>query len=386
VRAQRLLHTQELDNFIFANDVLVTVSAGNSPAGLKPPEQYPGHLEDPRWSMGSWASGANTLKVGAYVGHPAGGIVNAVGQPSPFTRVGPPSTRVLAPEFSAPGGDLSENYQRLNGGGVWCCGRTGAWEDISGTSFAAPLVARELALAMQRLASIAGRPFGVLVRAFMSLTAKRAGASNLKPVQALADRTLGRGFPRANAVLSPTDERAVVLWQGMLAAPGDIARVQIPIPKAWLTRATKPAIRLIVCWDPPVNAAVLDTWLCRDLSVHLKPEADGRTLLAASAPRRGSSPTIERVYDLSSNHLQARGIDAPDESWLLELQYNETAPYAFGEEPALVQRVAFAAEIYDEATKPLSPHDELVKLKSAASMTRLTAVVLPMPSTLLVTV
>ena len=170
---QRLIYAQDLDNFIFANDVVVVMSAGNSPGGVQPNQVFPEHIDDPRWALGGWVSGINTLKCGAYVGHPvATGIVNTVGWPSPFTRIGPPVSQAVAPEFSATGGDVGPNYQRVPGGGVWCCDSTGMWVDNPGTSFAAPLIAREAALTYDRLQRIAGRPFGALVRAVMALTAK----------------------------------------------------------------------------------------------------------------------------------------------------------------------------------------------------------------------
>ena len=55
-KRERLLIAQDLDNFVFANDILVILAAGNSPPGLLPSDPYPDHYDDPRWALGHWAS------------------------------------------------------------------------------------------------------------------------------------------------------------------------------------------------------------------------------------------------------------------------------------------------------------------------------------------
>lgn len=387
-RAERLMFAQDLDNFVFANDVIVAMSAGNSPTAAQPNTPYPRHLSDNRWSMGAWVTGVNTLKCGAYVGHPvAHGIVQNVGWPSPFTRIGPPVSDASAPEFSATGGDLGPNYRQANGAGVWCCDATGSWVDVAGTSFAAPLLAREAALAAETLSRVAGRPFAVLIRALMSITARVVGENSFNAqVAALAARTLGRGFPNASVVTKAVPERAFVLWQGILDGPGDIARVQLPLPQSWLSKAEKPCVRLVACWDPPVNHAVTQIWACRELTMKLKPSANGAAVTPAKNVTRGNSPVIERVYDLSASRLKAKNVKPADDSWVVELLYEEVAAYPIGVQVAPPQRVAFVAEIYDEAEHPALPHEEIQKLKASQSMTKLSALSLPVPATLLVTV
>lgn len=387
-QAQRLIHAQDLDNFIFANDVMVVMSAGNSPALVQPITPYPDHADDPNWEMGGWVAGINTIKCGAFVGHPIpSGIVNTVGWPSPFSRAGPPRSGAAAPEFSATGGDVGQNYARVPGSGVWCCDSTSDWVDVVGTSFSAPLLAREAALTFDTLRKIAGRPFAALVRAVMTLTAQRQGdASFTKNVRKLADRTLGRGFPRASTLTKPTNDRAAVFWQGVLEGAGDIARVQLPIPKTWLDQAGKPRIRLIVSWDPPVNHAATEIWACRDVTVKLKPSPNKDALSAAKNPRHGNSPLIDRIYALSSESLKEKAVTVPPEFWVVELFYEQIAAYPLGITVGPQQRVAFVAELVDEDDQPKSPHDDIQKTRLSQSMTQLSALHLPLPATLLVTV
>ena len=57
------------------------------------------------------------------------------------------------------------------------------------------------------------------------------------------------------------------------------------------------------------------------------------------------------MYDLTK-------VEAPDE-WVIELSYEQTGAYAAGVLPSPVQRVAFAAELFDEGERPVSPQSFL---------------------------
>ncbi len=58
-RNERLLLTQDLDNLIFARDLLVVIAAGNSEPGVPPTTPYADHWQDPAWGLGTWAAGFN---------------------------------------------------------------------------------------------------------------------------------------------------------------------------------------------------------------------------------------------------------------------------------------------------------------------------------------
>ena len=199
---------QDLDNFIFANDVIVLVAAGNSLKGVMPTQPYPMHIDDPNWQLGHWAMGYNSMVCGATVGGlSANGVVKSIGWPSPLTRIGPGICDAPVPGFAATGGNCDEKYQFSEGLGVWVCSDTGAWEDHSGTSYAAPMLAREAAFAFQRLQRFCPndtQPFAVTVKAFLTLTAKRdIPPDTPKPVLDLCERTIGRGYASSDRLQTP---------------------------------------------------------------------------------------------------------------------------------------------------------------------------------------
>lgn len=82
-----------------------------------------------------------------------------------------------------------------------------------------------------------------------------------------------------------------------------------------------------------------------------------------------SYPLLERLYNLRKlpPNLSVEG-----DSWLIEITYEQTAEY----HPAMTfpaqQRVAFAAELFDNGDKDLSPQSRLHALPATKTMTRLT--------------
>jgi len=59
-----------------------------------------------------------------------------------------------------------------------------------------------------------------------------------------------------------------------------------------------------------------------------------------------------------------------DDLWLLELSYEQAAEYYPAIDFSPQQRLAFAAELFDEAEQPVSPQAMLQALPVASSMTR----------------
>lgn len=370
-RSEALNLVQDLDNFIFQNDILVVIAAGNSPLGLVPTTSYPRHFTDPQWALGPWARSFNSLTCGSFVGRLSpGGVVNNLLWPSPFCRVGPGLCESPKPDFSANGGNGTPQYQYGPGLGVWGLSPTGIWEDRPGTSYAAPLLARECAFAFERLQRVCERgaqPFGITVKAFLALTA--TPPVNTQPVPELGERTLGRGQASAQRLEAPSASTGVMIWQGVLEDDQDIARIQIPIPADWLKEADQPHLKLIVAWDPPVNAAVKHLWSTRDLSAKLKMHPDAPAQRTARVISHGSYPLLERLYDLRK---VPPNLNVEGDSWLIEIAYEQTGEY----HPAMTfppqQRVAFAAELFDNGGKRVSPQSRLQALATATTMTRLT--------------
>ena len=83
----------------------------------------------------------------------------------------------------------------------------------------------------------------------------------------------------------------------------------------------------------------------------------------------GTYPLLERLYNLKKlpPNLSIEG-----DAWLIEISYEQTAEY----HPAMTfppqQRVAFAAELFDNGDKKISPQAGLQALTTTRTMTRLT--------------
>lgn len=369
-REKRLL-MQDLDNFIFANDVVVVVAAGNSVPGAIPRTAYPAHADEPSWALGPWACGFNTLVCGSFVAELSiDGLVTTPGWPSPFSRVGPGLCDAPVPSFGAPGGNSDADYRMRPGLGVLGFSGAGLIEDRAGTSHAAPILSSEAALAfnaLQQYCTSGTQPFGVLVRAFLALVARATTTDS--QVLSLLQRTIGLGSTSATRLSVPASGSAVILWQGIIETSKDIVRVQLPIPSAWLAQAQEPVLRLVISYDPPVNESAKALWACRKVNAVLRPGPEAK---AVRAPNRlhESYPLFDRDYRLSS-FSAGGGHAAEGDLWLLEFTYEEKFDYPPGMEFDPRQRVAFAAELVDRGATPVDPQPSMQQLPIAASMTRL---------------
>lgn len=370
VRREKLILVQDLDNFIFANDVLVIIAAGNSPPGIVPTAPYPRHLDQPEWSLGTWPRSFNALTCGSCIDrlHPDG-VAQEPGAPSPFTKVGPGLCDSPKPDFADHGGNGNSAYHFQPFLGVWACNAEGLWEDRSGTSYAAPLLARQAAITLRHLQKFCGpgtRPFAVAAKAYLAVTATRRELSSA--LEPLAKRTLGKGRASAERLSQARPDRALIMWQGILEAPHEIIRVQLPVPTNWRMQATTPRLRLVVAWDSPVNAAVENLWASRKVSIQLRARL-GTTALTGSHGHK-TYPLVERTYDLKR---LPSGVVPEDDLWLLEFSYDQAAEYYPGLAFSPQQRLAFAAELYDDAETPVSPQAAIQALPGAASMVRFAA-------------
>jgi hypothetical protein len=368
-RKENLFLVQDLDNIVFRDDILVVVAAGNSARGTPPSVPYPGHYDDANWQLGAWARSFNALTCGSFVDKLVpDGLVKTVGWPSPFTRLGPGLCDSPKPDFSDHGGNTTEDWQFASGLGVFGLNSRGLWEDNCGTSYAAPLLARQAAFAFRQLQQRClpgARPYAVTVKAFLAITAAKPDFTGA--VKILAERALGRGRASAERLTQAASKTAILMWQGLLEGPAEVARVTVPIPRAWLTQATQPRMRLIVSWDSPVNAAVSGLWATRKLSALLKPGPDSPALRGTQGGHP-SYPVIDKEYDL---HKLPAGVTVSGDMWLLELSYEQIADYHIGMVFTPQQRVAFAVELFDSAETPVSPQQALQALPSAVTMNRL---------------
>lgn len=384
-RLERMAQVRELDNFIFARDVIVVVAAGNSPEGVRPSLEYPLHVDDPAWALNHWPAGFNTIACGSSVERLSPhALVTEMGWPSPFTRIGPGLAKAPVPEYSAHGGNTTRDYTFEPGLGVWTCSPDGMWEDCCGTSMAAPLVAREAAFALQALQRFCppgSRPYAATVKAWFALTS--ALRPMPRPVAPLAERTLGRGAPQAHRLREPEASTATFVWQGVLDSPGDVARVQLPIPQSWLRQAQQPVVRIVVAWDTPAHDAVMDTWGCRRVILHLKPHPDAPAL-RGRGKSHPSYPLIDRRYHLGKEDLTRKQVTPSGDMWLVELHYEQIAEYFPAIEFSPQQRVAFTAELVDDGEHPVSPQEAIQALAVAPSLVRLSAPVVSVAPPILI--
>jgi hypothetical protein len=370
-RAETLKHIEEIDNFAFDQDVLLVVAAGNAQAGLVPSPGYPLHFDNPGWELHSYPRAFNALTCGGVVARvSAGGLATETDAPSPFTRVGPGFANSPKPDFCASAGNSNANYRPLAGAGVWGYSALGHAREDFGTSFAAPLLAREAAFVFEELRPKCpgdSRPFACAVKAVLALTADDVARRLNEALQPLAKRTLGFGRGSAERFRTLIQQSARFVWQGVIAHEDDLARVQLPIPRAWIEQAASPQLQLCVSWDTPVCAAAENQWSCRDLKVTIRPgpEADA---LHGSRGRVEGYPLFRRTWKMDK--ARKKGVVESD-FWVLEFSYAQIAAYAAGHAVPPSQRVALAAEIWDDAESPLEPHSFVQSLPIASTLVRL---------------
>ena len=282
--------------------------------------------------------------------------------------MGPGISEIPKPDFVAHGGNSDANYRLSPGLGVWGLSPAAMWEDKSGTSHAAPLLSREFAFVLRILEAACergARPFAVLAKAFLALTAEPS-STETQAIEEFFKVAAGMGVANSGRLRSPRKESAVLLWQGVLDDDKDILRVQIPIPLSWLNNAAAPHLRLVACWDPPVNSALSKLWSARKVSCQLRPQANEQALTAKRVRSHGSYPLFERLYDLS------RAEEPQHDSWQLAISYEQTGAYVASMQFPTQQRVAFAAELVDLGETPLSPQAAIQALPIASTLNRLT--------------
>ena len=363
---EQLAALQNLDNHAFARDTLMVLAAGNSNSGLVPEHPYPDHVDDPRWALGAYASSFNGIVCGAFVNSvdPIG-TTQQLGAPTPFTRIGPGLCDSPVPGLGAPGV-------------VGVTNNSGQWEDRFGTSFAAPLVAREAAWAFREI----GRhciqnslPFTGTVKAWLHLVAARPILQGR--VETLARRTLGRGYPKAERLWNPVSRSAVLIWQTLLQTAKSVNRVQFPVPLSWLQKAAAPKLRVVAAWNTPVNAALVDSWACRKVALKVRPFS-GEDALRGGGVAKGAYPLIDRTFDIRLDQLSDDGFAVADALWTIEAEYEDIGEYP----PAMVispqQRLGVVIELWDESENPVSPQAAIQSLPISIQMDRLGLLQVPL--------
>jgi len=205
------------------------------------------------------------------------------------------------------------------------------------------------------------------VKAVLALTADDVAKRLSDALKPLAKRTIGFGRASAQRFVQPNQQRARFIWQGVIGHENDLVRVQLPIPVAWIQQASSPQLQLCVAWDSPVCAAAETQWSCRDVETTIRPgpEADA---LRGSKGRTQGYPLFKRTWKLDKARKKKV---VESDLWILEFKYSQVAAYAAGHTVTPFQRVAFAAEIWDESEAPLDPHGFVQSLPIAPTLIRL---------------
>jgi hypothetical protein len=373
-RKETLKLIEEIDNLAFDRDVLIVIAAGNSPPGLSPEKPYPQHYDDPAWELLSYPRAFNALTCGGIARKvAAGGVATGfdVDAPSPFTRVGPGFAKSPKPDFCESAGDAGRDYRSVIGGGVWGLNEGFSPKETTGTSFAAPLLAREAAFVLQALQSQCvgdTKPFACTAKAVLAISATDVSGGLQPSLHKLAKRTLGYGLARSEQFIKAPQHRARFVWQGIIEHEKDIVRVQVPVPRAWLKNAGSPNMQMCVAWDTPVNAAAELEWGCRDVEVKLFNDPEAQKGLKGSNRSAAGYPLFIKSWNLAQD-IEDR--QATSDLWVVELSYMQQAAYSAGTFPTSSQRVAFVAELWDEAEKPVDPHSYVQGLPIASSFNRL---------------
>jgi hypothetical protein len=281
--------------------------------------------------------------------------------------IGPGVCNCPVPQFAAPGGNYGADYRMHAGMGEYAIDSVGRWLEDVGTSLAAPLLAREVAITAELLAAKCppgSRPYMALVKAFLMLTAIPCDVA--LHVQPLAERTVGRGRARRDRLLLPAAASAVLLWQGEIPDSHQKHRIVMPIPRTWLRSAGAPKIRVVASWESPVNDANPAVWACRKVECQLRRATGMAALKPTTRSLHSTYPIIDRVYDLKPHALKP----ARSDDWLIEVSYTEQgmAQYYLGATPDPRQRVGLAIELFDHDEVPVSPQGALQALPAAISM------------------
>lgn len=271
-----------LDDLARELDLLIVVSAGNADRtslnnyGDGIVAAYPGFLFDQSNRILEPGTAVNVVTVGAIAN--SNGLseedgefvgvqpITVADQPSPFTRVGPGIGGMIKPDLVDYGGTalFDGATQTLIDGKIRPAAGVASlhnlylerlFTSVSGTSFAAPLVAYKAALIRESFPDASAN----LARALLALSADvpEAALQCLENNATNAMTALGYGVSNIESALFSDDSRVVLFREDSL--PIDkFAIYEIPIPEVFQTTRGKRHIRVALAYDPPVRHTRID--------------------------------------------------------------------------------------------------------------------------------
>jgi hypothetical protein len=293
-RPRQTLWAEELDILARELKVVLVVSAGNhgeatanNPADAETAlRSYPGLLFNARTGICDPASSAISVTVGALAQHDIPAMVRgasandivqplaAVDEPSPMTRIGPGIKGAIKPEFVHYGGNAvfrgfgsgRRSISNDEPGTAIMSFSNRTTQQLfsfnSGTSFAAPRVARLAALVEHGLRmDLHESPSSNLIRAVLAGTAEIPDAAKIRLINTNGEhapiKVCGYGLPSEDDALHSRDRRVTMVYQGSIQI--DYFDVfAVPIPNVFrYARGTRKII-VSLAYDPPVRRRRLD--------------------------------------------------------------------------------------------------------------------------------
>ncbi len=383
--------TVTIDTLARELDVVIVVSTGNRThlAVGDWLSSYPAYLNDPEAKIAAPGDAALAVTVGSHAQRDVpGGLhaaakvaIAATGQPSPFTRTGP--TRgisragTLKPEFTHHGGNWSWNH--LSGSVDAREPGTAAVVAISpqagrivgsnsGTSFAAPAVAHEIAQIGERYSAAGAN----LLRALTALSARVVHTTaGINPAH-----VSGYGRPDATRVLESVPNRVFLTFEGSMPTNRVVVH-RLPVPAEFADGVRQRTFRVALAFDPPVRrnrreyiAGTMAAELVRGITLNdvqeiyarqpgLAAVADDPTLIRLDLPDEEHRPNMyPGATTIASNTLIRReflnGRWDPDHGdYFLIITHNQSAWTTAQRNSYPNQTYALAVEIAEEGASTL---------------------------------
>lgn len=259
--------TVTIDTLARELDLVIVVSTGNR-AHLASGDwltDYPAYLADPDARIAAPGDAALAVTVGSHAQRDVPGgmhatshvAIAAAGQPSPFTRTGPTRgisrTGTLKPEFTHHGGNWSWNHltasvdTREPGTAAVVAIAPKAGRILgsnSGTSYAAPAVAHEIAQIGERYPAAGAN----LLRALTALSARAVDT----PAGINAAHVTGYGRPDATRVLESAPNRVFLTFEGAMPTNRVVVH-RLPVPAEFADGVRQRTFRVGLAFDPPVR-------------------------------------------------------------------------------------------------------------------------------------
>lgn len=389
--------TATLDEMIRELDVVVVVSTGNR---QQAPTNgwlagYPGYLVDEDAGIAEPGDAALAVTVGAMArrdipgGRQAQSLVAIApaGAPSPFTRSGPTrghtSAGTLKPEFTHHGGNWAHDHQfgtlhpRDPGIAVITAitptgDRFLGWE--TGTSFAAPAVAREIARIATRYPSASAN----LLRALLALSARPHPTNGPLGIDPL--RLSAYGQPDADRILESGGSTAILTIEAEMNTNSVVIH-PVPIPYQFAEGTSRRVFRVALAFDPPVRrsrreyiAGNMTVELVRgldedDVGRHYQIQPTVAQAKADSSVQRLNLPSGNQrpplrpgSTRLASNTLIRRDFDGgswdpDDEHYFLVVTHNHSPWTQKQRKEYPRQRYVLAVQLTDEGRTHLDLHN-----------------------------